>query len=106
MIWRLVFGHVTFYIVSECEEKSEVCQYLSLFKSIIMVVKQMVTADREGSCSLRVAAARASMKILRAFDCINYLRYASWYLERIEVLEFEHPALFSRFMRGLFVDKD
>ena len=35
--------------VFECEEKSEVCQYLGLFEGIIMVVKQMVTADGEGS---------------------------------------------------------
>ena len=89
--------------VSECEEKSEVCQYLGLFKSIIMVVEQMVTADRECNWSLHVAAVRASMKILRAFDCINY---ASWYLERSEVLEFEHPELFSHFMQGQFVVKD
>ena len=92
--------------VFECEEKSEVCQYLGLFESIIMVVKQMVTADREGNWSLHVAAVRSSMKILRAFDCINYLRYASWYLERIEVLEFEHPKLFSHLMKGQFVVKD
>ena len=62
--------------VSECEEKSEVCQYLGFFESVIMVVKQMVTADRKGDWSLHVAAVRASMKILRAFDCINYPRYA------------------------------
>ena len=57
--------------LSECEKKIEVCQYLGLFESIIMVVKQMVTADREGNWSLHVAAVRASMKILGAFDCIN-----------------------------------
>ena len=71
-----------------------------------MVIKQMVTADREGNWSLHVAAVKASMEILRAFDCINYLRYASWYIERIEVLEVEHPAFFSRFMQGQFVVKD
>ena len=46
------------------------------------------------------------MKILRAFACINYQRYASLYLERIEVLEFEHPELFSHLMQGQFVVKD
>ena len=92
--------------VSECEEKSEVCQYLGLFESNIMVAKQMATADREGNWSLHVAAFRASMKILRAFDCINYLRYASWYLERIEVLEFEHADFFSRSIQGQCVVKN
>ena len=46
------------------------------------------------------------MKILRAFDCINYLRNASWHLERIEVLEVEQPLLFQHFMMETFVVKD
>lgn len=46
------------------------------------------------------------MKILRASDCISYIRFASWYLERIEVFEVEQPLLFCRFMLGQFVVKD
>lgn len=89
--------------IAGCEAKSELCKYLSLFENILAVAKQIVTADREGNWPLHVAAVRASMKIFTAFDCINYLRYASWYLERIEVLEVEHPMLFRRFMMGQFV---
>ncbi len=46
------------------------------------------------------------MGILREFDAINYLRYASWYLERIQVLEVTYPTLYRRFCMGQFVVKD
>ena len=49
---------------------------------------------------------QASMAILRSFDAINYLRYTSWYLERIKVLEFTHPDLYRRFQMGYFVIND
>ncbi|MES9884560.1 MAG: hypothetical protein ABW185_27260, partial [Sedimenticola sp.] len=55
---------------------------------------------------LHIATVRESMKIFTVFDCINYLRYASWYLERIEVMEVEQPMLFRRFMMGQFVIQD
>jgi hypothetical protein len=50
-------------------------------------------ANREENWQLHFATVSESMKLFTAFDCINYLRYASWYLERIEVLEFENHVL-------------
>ena len=70
------------------------------------VIKQIITADREGNWPLHVASVQESMPVLREFDAINYLRYASWYLERILVLEVPHPNLFRRFSMGLFAVKD
>ena len=46
------------------------------------------------------------MGILREFDAIIYLRYGSWYLERIQVLEATHPSLYMHFCMGHFVVKD
>ena len=46
------------------------------------------------------------MKILCEFDAINYLRYASWYLEKIQTLEETCPALYRHFSMGQFVVKD
>ncbi len=46
------------------------------------------------------------MCIFREFDAINYLRYGSWYLERINILEVDNPALYACFMKGQFVVKD
>ena len=51
-----------------------------LFENILSVIKQMVTADREGNWPLHIAAVRGSMEIFTAFDCINYLKYAPGYL--------------------------
>lgn len=43
------------------------------------------------------------MKIFAEYDCINYLRYGSWYLEQITVMEFTHPVLYRRFSIGQWV---
>lgn len=90
----------------ECQEKSELCQYFMNFQKIVAVIKQLITADRDGNWPLHVGTVKASMGILREFDAINYLRYASWYLERIQVLEVTYPSLYRRFRMGHFVVKD
>ena len=46
------------------------------------------------------------MPVFQAMDAFNYLRYGSWYLERIKVLEIEHPGLYEQFMKGSFVVRD
>ena len=46
------------------------------------------------------------MKILREFDAINYLRYASWYLEKIRSLEETCPTLYRHLSMGQLVVKD
>ena len=70
------------------------------------VTKQMIAADHDSNWSLHVAAVQASMAILRSFDAINYLRYVSWNLERIKVLELIHPDLYRRFQMGYIVVND
>ena len=47
-----------------------------------------------------------SMKVLQEFDAYNYLRYASWYAERIKVIEKTHNSLFLRLDMGHFVVRD
>ena len=46
------------------------------------------------------------MPIFAELDCINYLRYGSWYLEQIKALEFTHPELYRRFSMGQWVVQD
>ena len=36
-------------------------------------------------------------------DCINYLRYAFWYLKKMWRLESHHPDLYAKFSKGKFV---
>ena len=92
--------------VQECQEKSELCHYLMNFQKIVAVIKQLIVADRDGNWPLHVGTVKASLGILREFDAINYLRYASWYFERIQVIEVTYPTLYHRFCKGSFVVKD
>ena len=41
----------------------------------------------------------------RECDNINYLRYASWYVEKMGKLPQDHPEMYEKFMQGHFVLK-
>jgi hypothetical protein len=52
---------------AECEAKSELCKYLGIFDKILSLIKQVITADREGNWQLHIAALRKSMKVFTPF---------------------------------------
>ena len=54
---------------------------------------------------LHVAVVEELMPLFLEFETINYLRHASWYLERIKALESENPYLYEKFVHGQFVVK-
>ena len=85
---------------NECESRSEVCKYLGVWLKIASLMKNAVAADREGNWDLLVAVVEDSMPILLKFNCVNYLRHGSWYLENIKVLEKTHPEMYRRFSMG------
>ncbi|KAL8619946.1 hypothetical protein ACOMHN_015228 [Nucella lapillus] len=90
----------------ECEAKSELCQFFGVWLRMVAVIKNAVVSDREGNWDLYVATVEDSMPIFAEFNCTNYQRYGSWYLEQIKVLEFTHPELYRRSSMGLWVVKD
>ena len=45
------------------------------------------------------------LPVFRECDSINYLRYASWYVEKIGKLPQDHPEIYERFMQGHLVVK-
>ena len=92
--------------VQECTEKSELCRYFQNFVEIVKIVLMLISADRNGNWLLHVSAMDSAMPIFREFDAFNYLRYGSWYLERIKVLEVEYPSVYEQFMKGSFVIRD
>ena len=92
--------------LEECKEKSEICKYLAVFQEIFKCIKNLVAADRDGDWHLHVEAVRSAMPIFRGFDAINYIRYASFYLEKIQVLQITHPSLYEKFKLGYFVVRD
>lgn len=73
---------------------------------IFLPAKNLITADRTGDWNMHVQSVKDLLPIFRAFDCINYLRNGSWYLEQINKLGTEHPDLYEKFMQGHFVVKE
>ena len=82
------------------------CKYWETFLSITRIIKNIIAADRDRNWELHVQSVEEFIPIFRAFDSINYLRYASWYLERIKRLELDSPFLYRKFLQGHFVVKD
>ena len=76
------------------------------FQHIASVIKHIFASDREGNFPLHIAAVEKSLPIFSESDCVNYLRYGSFYLESTRTLEATHPDIFQSFMNGLFVVKD
>ena len=64
------------------------------------MINNALIANREGSWNLLVSVVDDSMPIFIKFNCLNYLRHGSWYLENIKVLEKTHPVIFRRFSLG------
>ena len=79
------------------------CKYFINFLLLVTLIKQLNTTDHDGNCTLHVGVVQASMAILHEFDPINFLRYASWYPERIQVLEVTHPTLYRQICMGYLV---
>ena len=79
--------------MSECEAKSKLCQYFGIFQKLVILCKHMIAADRDGDWNFYVGTVDNGMDIFQEFGAINYLRYGSYYLEKIKVLKIEHPSL-------------
>ena len=91
---------------AECESRSEVCRFLGVWLKIASIIKNAVAADREGNWDLLVAVVEDSLPVFAQFDCINYMRHGSWYLEKIKVLEISHPEIYRRFSMGQWAVQD
>ena len=89
-----------------CSEKSETCRYVMQGLELINLVELLIAADRDGNWELHVSVAERLLPIFLEFDRINYLRHASWYVEKIKNLEHENSYLFEKFKNGHFVIKD
>lgn len=87
-------------------ERSELCQYWCVFLDIVGLIKNLVASDRDGNWHLHVQTVESLMKIFSEFDCVNYLRYGSWYIEKIKRLKLDCPYLYQKFCDGHFVVKE
>ena len=93
-----------FHIFSEeCKKRSEVCKYWDGFIELTSMLHNLVAADRKGDWLGHLQAVQDLLPVFCEADCINYLRYGSWYLEKMLKLESDHPDLYAEFMNGKFV---
>ena len=79
--------------LTECQAKYEMAAFYINVKRMVDLIKCLISSDHEGNWQLHVSCIQSSMAIFQEFDAVNYLRYGSYYLEKIKVLEVERPGL-------------
>ena len=101
LVQPLLIKYNTF--LTESQAKSEITAFNLNIKKMIDLLECFTTADRESRWPLHVSCVHSSMAIFQEFDAVNYLRYGSYYPEKIKVLKAEHPDLYRRFMSEFVV---
>ena len=81
------------------------CKYLNGINKSVSTIKNLIASDREGNWHGHLQDVQDLLLIVREADCINYLRYASFYLEKRKMLPTEHPEIYELFISGQFVVK-
>ena len=86
-------------------ERSEVCRYWDGILTLIGLLKDLVSADREENWEGHLQVIEKLLPVFLMSGGINYLRYGSWYLEKMRKLPREHPEVYKHFQEGKFVVK-
>ena len=66
-------------------------------------LKDLIAADWTGNWTAHLQAVQNLLHLSRENDSINYLRYASLYLEQMKQLPIDRPEIHAMFMSGHFV---
>lgn len=64
------------------------------------MLHNLISADREGKCDGHLQAIQDRLPFFCEADCINYLQYITWYLEKFQRLDQEHPYIYTKFLAG------
>ena len=86
-------------------EMSETFTFWDRFIQMVGVLKDLVRADREGNWELHLNSVQAALPLFAGCDRINYLRWASLYLEDMRKLQMDAPEVYENFKSGKFVVK-
>ena len=81
------------------------CRYWDGIVMLSKLLKNLIASDRDGEWEGHLQAVQDILPIFRECDSINYLRYASWYVEKMRKLPSEHQEIYNEFMEGKFVVK-
>jgi hypothetical protein len=89
----------------EKSSKSEKFLYWDQFIELVRPLRNHVRADREGDWILHLYTVQSILPFFAIFDCTNYLRWCSLYLEDMRRLQDTAADVYSNFMKGMFVFK-
>ena len=90
---------------SDGSNQSETFQYWNMFIALVALLRNLVRADREGEWSLHLNTVQSILPYFALFDCVNYLRWCSLYLEDMRSLPETAPEIHQAFLQGQFVVK-
>ena len=89
--------------ITHALDTSSMCKYWNGFIDNVNCIKTLMAADRTGDWEGNLDAVGNLPPIFRGCDSINYLRYATFYLESMRRLPTDHPAIYEIFMKEYFV---
>ena len=75
-------------------------RYWIQFLDKMQIVYDMIRADREGNWLLHLDAIQRSLHEFGAWDGVNYFRWASVYLEEMQLLPKLSPIVYENFLKG------
>ena len=93
------------FIKSRSEAK-ENFKFWATFLGMMDLIHDLLRADREGNWELHLDAVQRALIIFAAFDCTNYMRWCSLYLEDMRCLPETAPSVYHNFTMGSFSIKD
>ena len=74
-----------------CSERSEICRHWDGILTLIGLLKDLVAADRAGNWEGHLQVIQKLLPVFLMSGSTNYLRYGSWYCEKMGKLPHEHP---------------
>jgi hypothetical protein len=92
------------YVAKE-RSQSETFAYWDNFIQMVSLLKDLIRADREGNWVLHLHTVQRLLPLFAAFDCTNYLRWCSLYLEDMRKLPESASEVHIKFLAGKFVVK-
>ena len=90
---------------SFCSRNSEVCKYWEGFLNLCSLMKSLIACDRTGEWQGHLETVQEVLPLFLECDSINYLRYASFYLQTMRKLPQDYPEIYKEFMKGKFAVK-
>ena len=83
-------------------EANENFKFWATFLDMMDLIHDLLRADREGNWELHLDAVQRALIIFAAFDCTNYMRWCSLYLEDMRRLPDTAPSVYHNFTMGSF----